>query len=100
LKKFKEEGKIAILIAPAWKDQVWSDLIERMTISTIPLGKSANALIPGKMMKKRELHLPPGNLNAYLLKSSSFTSKKEASKYSIHQQDVKMNTVGHVNYRE
>jgi hypothetical protein len=67
LRKFKEEGKIAILIAPAWKGQVWSDLLGRMTISTIPLGKSENALIPGKMMKKRELHLTPGNLNAYLI---------------------------------
>jgi hypothetical protein len=100
LKKFKEEGKIAILIAPAWKGQVWSDLLERMTISTIPLGKSENALIPGKMMKKRELHLPPGNLNAYLLRNSSFTPRKEAFKYSTHQPEVKMNTAGHVNYRE
>jgi hypothetical protein len=29
LKKFKEEGKIAILIAPSWKGQVWSDLLEK-----------------------------------------------------------------------
>jgi hypothetical protein len=77
LKKFKE-GKIAILIAPDWKGKVWSDLLGKMTISTIPLGKSENALIPGKMMKKREFHLPPGNLNACLLKNSSYYKNKYA----------------------
>jgi hypothetical protein len=37
LKKFQEEGKIAILIAPSWKGQVWTDLLKKLTISTIPL---------------------------------------------------------------
>jgi hypothetical protein len=71
-----------------------------MTISTIPLGKSENVLIPGKMMKKRELHLPPGNLNAYLLRSSSFTSKEKGSRSLTPQPEEKMNIVDHVNYRE
>jgi hypothetical protein len=95
LKKFKD-GKIA----PSWKGQVWTDLLKKLTISTIPLGKSENVLISGKMMTKRELHLPPGNLNAYLLRSSSFTSKRKDSRSSTHQPEEKMNTAVHVSYRE
>jgi hypothetical protein len=36
LRKFQEEGKIAILIAPSWKGQIWVDLLKKLTISTIP----------------------------------------------------------------
>jgi hypothetical protein len=80
LKKFQEEGKIVTLIAPSWKGQVWTDLLKKLTISTIPLGKSENFLIKGKAIVKRDLQLPPENLNAYLLRNSSFTMKTKESR--------------------
>jgi hypothetical protein len=48
LRKFQKEGKTIILIAPSWKGQVWTDLLKKLTVSTIPLGKSENVLIKGK----------------------------------------------------
>jgi hypothetical protein len=98
LRKFQEEGKIAILIAPSWKGQVWTDLIKKLTISTIPLGKSKNVLSKGRTMIKRELQLLPGNINAYLLRNLSYTMKTKES--LTPQQKERRNTVDHVNYRE
>jgi hypothetical protein len=98
LRKFQEEGKIAILIAPSWNSQVWTDLLEKITISTIPLGKSENVLIPGKAMIKRDFHLPPGNLNAYLLRNSSYTMTTKTPRSSTPQRKEQRNIVDLVNY--
>jgi hypothetical protein len=51
-------------------------------------------------MIKRELHLPPGNLNAYLLRSLSSSTTTKISRSSTPQKEEKMNTVNQSNYRE
>jgi hypothetical protein len=97
LKKIQEEGKIAILIAPSWKGQL---IKKRLTILTIPLEKSENMLIKGKAMVKRELQLPPKNLNAYLLRKSFFSTKTKKSRFLTLQRKEKRNIVDYANYRE
>jgi hypothetical protein len=88
------------LIAPFWKGQVWTDLLKKLTISTIPLGRSKNMLIEGKFMVKREFQLPPGNLNAYLLRNSSFTMKTKESRSLTPQLKEKKNIMDHTNYQK
>jgi hypothetical protein len=57
-------------------------------------------IIKGKAMVKKDLQLPPGNLNAYLLRNSSFTMKTKTSKSLTPQQKERRNIVDHVNYQE
>jgi hypothetical protein len=44
LKKFQEERKIAILIVPSWPS------MDRLIILTIPVEKSENVLINGRLL--------------------------------------------------
>jgi hypothetical protein len=82
LQRFREEGKIAILIVSSWKGQVWSSLLKSLTISTIPLGKSKNVLRKEKAMKRRDLQLAPGSLNAHLLRNASYGYKAKTFEFS------------------
>jgi hypothetical protein len=70
LRKFAEEGKTGILIAPDWKGQVWSPLLNKLKRRKILLGESSEILVPGPGMKRRDQQLPPGKLAMYLLRSS------------------------------
>jgi hypothetical protein len=82
--------KIAILIVPSWKVQVWSSLLKNLTISTIP----------GKAMKKRDLQLPPGSLNAHLLRNASYGYKAKTFEFSTHMKKEKENIADHVTFRQ
>jgi hypothetical protein len=50
----------------------------------------------GKDMKRRDLQLPPGLLNALLLRSSSYGSKIKEFEFSTHMKKEKENIADHV----
>jgi hypothetical protein len=62
LRKIIQDRTRAILILPAWEGQAWDDLLHRVTIRSINLGKSADILQPGSRMLANGTRLPPGTL--------------------------------------
>jgi hypothetical protein len=73
-------------------------LIKKLTISTIPLGKSENVLTKGKAMKKRDLQLPPGSLNAHLLRNAYYGYKAKPFEFSTHMKKEREKIADCVNY--
>jgi hypothetical protein len=69
LRKFEREGKEAVLIVPGWKGQIWTPLLKRLSVQKLVLGDAEVVLEKGPNMKKKELALPPGNIEMYLLKN-------------------------------
>jgi hypothetical protein len=99
LQKFREKRKIIILIVPSWKVQVWSSLLKSLTISTILLGKSENVLMKGKDIKKRDLQLQPGSLNAHLLRNAFYGYKAKAFEFSTYMKKERENIADRVTYQ-
>jgi hypothetical protein len=60
--------------------------LKNLTIATIPLGKSKTMLMKGRVLKRRNLQLPPGLLNAHLLRNSFYGTKIKEFKYSTQLQ--------------
>jgi hypothetical protein len=57
----------AILIAPNWTKQSWSELLRQITIKKKILGAAETVLTKGKKMNKIHAELPPGDIAAFLL---------------------------------
>jgi hypothetical protein len=71
LRKLQEEEGKGVMILPAWKGQVWTNLIERMTVRRVNLGESKRILVPGKLMLRCGTELPPGTMVMCLLDAST-----------------------------
>jgi hypothetical protein len=70
LRKFESEGKSVLMIVPKWKGQVWSPLLDKLTVNSCVPGNAEDILIAGKRMIKRNRQLPPGFMEARLLKNT------------------------------
>jgi hypothetical protein len=68
LRKVEEENIEAALIAPMWVSQVWSPILERMTVRKTVLGVAERVLIKGKKMKKTQAQLPPGRIGLFIVR--------------------------------
>jgi hypothetical protein len=62
LRKVEREGVRGVIVVPAWKGQCWSNLLQRLTVRKINLGRSAMILQPGRLMQRCGTQLPPGKL--------------------------------------
>jgi hypothetical protein len=62
LRKIIQDRTRAVLILPAWEGQSWYDLLHRVTIRFINLGRSVDILQPGSRMIANGTQLPPGTL--------------------------------------
>jgi hypothetical protein len=71
LRKLKEEGGRGVVILPAWKGQVWANLLHQMMIKSVNLGESSKVLIPGKLMLCYGSELPPGTIMACFVDGST-----------------------------
>jgi hypothetical protein len=71
LQKIQQEGGKGIVILPAWKGQVWANLLHRMLVKSLNLGVSKKVLVPGKMMSRHGTELPPGTLLMCLVRAST-----------------------------
>jgi hypothetical protein len=69
LRKFEREGRVAVVVVPDWKCQIWTPLLKRLAVQKLVLGDTEVVLEKGPDMKKKELSLPPGNIAMYLLKN-------------------------------
>jgi hypothetical protein len=62
VRKIIQEGTRGVIVLPAWQGQVWSVLLQRITIQQVTLGKSTEVLHPGPRMLQAGTQLPPGTL--------------------------------------
>jgi hypothetical protein len=62
LRKVREEKVKGVVILPTWQGQVWSAMLNEMTVKQVDLGEAAKILTPGTSMKCNGTLLPPGNL--------------------------------------
>jgi hypothetical protein len=69
-KYIEEKGGPSALIVPNWQGQVWSPLLDQISVEKINLGPLNTVLSPGPNMHKRELHLPPGDMALHLIQSA------------------------------
>jgi hypothetical protein len=67
LRRIRQEGIAAIVIAPAWQRQPWSAYLAPMTIRSQILGSADQVLIRGKRMAEAKAELPPGDIGVYLV---------------------------------
>jgi hypothetical protein len=67
LRKAEQEEIEAAVVAPLWVGQVWSPILERMTLRKLDLGLSRRILVPGRKMRKVNAMLPPGKLGLYII---------------------------------
>ncbi|KAA6385416.1 MAG: hypothetical protein EZS28_019057 [Streblomastix strix] len=67
LNKIMKEEIRAVLITPYWKAQTWWPDLEKFAVQQIILGDCMYLLILGYRMKKKQSHLPPGELLISLL---------------------------------
>jgi hypothetical protein len=70
VKRVRTERICAILVAPHWLGQPWSNALEMMTVKEVVLGLSQEVLQPGPQMIRNHDKLPPGTLMAYLVRGS------------------------------
>jgi hypothetical protein len=91
LNKFVNDGgSIGALIAPKWKGQAWSPLLNSLTIRTVTLGNTESVLRPGPRMKKKGLSLPPGDMCLYLIhaKHKYTNQNSRQTQYSTENQSI------------
>jgi hypothetical protein len=67
LRRLKQEGTAAVVIAPTWQRQPWSTYLASMTIRSQILGSSDQVLVRGKRMAEAKTELPPGDMGVYLV---------------------------------
>jgi hypothetical protein len=79
LQKFEREGKVAVLVVPDWKGQIWTPIVKSLCVNKVVLGNAEDTLVKGTLMKKKDLSLPTGNLAMYLLKNRSLISQDKRS---------------------
>jgi hypothetical protein len=65
-----EKGGHSALIVPNWPGQVWSPLLDQISIEKINLGPLNSVLSPGPKMLRKELHLPPGDMVLHLIQAA------------------------------
>jgi hypothetical protein len=44
LRKFEREGKVAVVVVPDWKGQIWTPLLKRMSVQKLVLGDAEDIL--------------------------------------------------------
>jgi ribonuclease HI len=66
LQRLLQEKMMAIIIAPDWRREVWSNLLASITIRKTVLGSAETVLVKGKRMGRVHAQLPPGNIAAYM----------------------------------
>jgi hypothetical protein len=79
LQKFEREGKVAVLVVPDWKGQIWTPIVKRLIVNKVVLGNAEDTLVKGTLMKRKDLSLPPGNMAMYFLKNKSLISRDKRS---------------------
>jgi hypothetical protein len=67
LRKVQEEQVRGVVIAPAWRGQPWSHLLQTMSVRRVNLGEAAQVLIPGPRMRLSGSCLPPGTIDMCLV---------------------------------
>jgi hypothetical protein len=70
LKRIREEKITAVVVAPHWLGQPWTNSLRTMTLKTVMMGQSYLALTSGRQMLKNGDKLPPGPIAAYLVDGS------------------------------
>jgi hypothetical protein len=81
LRKVEEEEIEAAVLAPLWHGQVWSPVLERLTLKRLDLGESKKILIRGKKMMKTGAFLPPGRLGMFIVKGQTNQVKNSLSQF-------------------
>ncbi|KAH7816687.1 uncharacterized protein MONOS_8423 [Monocercomonoides exilis] len=59
LKKARAEKTRAIILLPAWKNQVWSQLFEEMETHRVVWKDAKKVLLPGEELRRTGASLPP-----------------------------------------
>jgi hypothetical protein len=62
VRKVIQDGTQGVMVVPAWKGQPWGELLHRITLQQVDLGKSNEILHPGPHMTRAGTQLPPGTL--------------------------------------
>jgi hypothetical protein len=69
LEKISKEGELGVLILPNWSGQSWSYMLDKLSVKMKVLGPSEEVLFPGRLMRKRELKLPTGDIALHILRN-------------------------------
>ncbi|KAH7824068.1 uncharacterized protein MONOS_1695 [Monocercomonoides exilis] len=64
LKKAQTERARVVLFLPAWKNQVWSQILEEMETHRVMWKDAKEVLIPGEGLRRTGASLPPGGYMA------------------------------------
>jgi ribonuclease HI len=73
LKRVVQSQGRAIIVTPHWPGQPWWPLLQQLSQKVVQLGESSKVLIPGTLMKRRNLKLPPGKMIMSLVSSKPFS---------------------------
>jgi ribonuclease HI len=57
----------AVVIAPQWPFQWWTNSLMEITMRTVPLGEARRILTPGRCMLTRGYSLPPGEMTLHVV---------------------------------
>jgi hypothetical protein len=67
LAKVEKDRAQAVIVVPTWRGQLWTNLLNRMSVKRVDLGLSEQIQKPGKLIADNPLvKLSPGRMEAHL----------------------------------
>jgi ribonuclease HI len=81
LNKIREEGLMAVVIAPFWQGQWWSTALKALTTRLFIVGEASVVLKKGVLMMKHGDKLPPGQIAAHLVQGGTIAEMISYKRY-------------------
>ncbi|KAA6357607.1 MAG: hypothetical protein EZS28_046867 [Streblomastix strix] len=86
LAKVERDKAEAIIVLPAWRAQMWSQLLQEMIVQQVDLGDSSVCLERSHQIVELQQQVPPGNMNAvYLIGSQKEKHFSNVRKKRLNQ---------------